>query len=98
MGDTSETNTKVLSRELFLGVVALKRLYRKSLFARQGPYSQVRSHIYIYIYGQTRLHYPARLHARVNIITSDELPQGHDITYNLNNFDNSPVIIHSFLY
>ena len=31
MGDTSETNTKVLSRELFLGVVALKRLYRKSI-------------------------------------------------------------------
>ena len=29
MGDASETNTKVLSRELFLGVVALKRLYRK---------------------------------------------------------------------
>ena len=29
MGDTSETNTKVLSRELFLGVVALKRLYGK---------------------------------------------------------------------
>ena len=29
MGDTSETNTKVLSRELVLGVVALKRLYRK---------------------------------------------------------------------
>ena len=29
MGDTSETNTKVLSREWFLGVVALKRLYRK---------------------------------------------------------------------
>ena len=29
MGDTSEINTKVLSRELFLGVVALKRLYRK---------------------------------------------------------------------
>ena len=29
MGDTSETNKKVLSRELFLGVVALKRLYRK---------------------------------------------------------------------
>ena len=24
MGDTSETNTKVLSRELFLGLVALK--------------------------------------------------------------------------
>ena len=46
MGDTSETNTKVLSRELFLGVVALKRLSEKSLFARQGPFSQVRSHIY----------------------------------------------------
>ena len=29
MGDTSETNTKVLSRELFLSVVALKRLYQK---------------------------------------------------------------------
>ena len=43
MGDTSETNTKVLSRELFLGVVALKRLYRKiiicatrTLFLRYG--------------------------------------------------------------
>ena len=31
MGDTSETNTKVLSRELFLGVVALKRLYGKNI-------------------------------------------------------------------
>ena len=29
MRDTSETNTKVLSRELFLGVVTLKRLYLK---------------------------------------------------------------------
>ena len=29
MGDTSETNTKVLSRELYLGVVALKCLYGK---------------------------------------------------------------------
>ena len=29
MGDTSETNTNVLSRDLFLGVVALKRLYLK---------------------------------------------------------------------
>ena len=29
MGDTSETNTKVLSQELFLGVVALKCLYLK---------------------------------------------------------------------
>ena len=46
MGDTSETNTKVLSRELFLGVVALKRLYRKiiicairSLFPNPVTYS-----------------------------------------------------------
>ena len=30
MGDTSETNTKVLSRELFLGVVALKTPIQKN--------------------------------------------------------------------
>ena len=30
MGDTSETNTKVLSRELFLGVVALKMTIQKN--------------------------------------------------------------------
>ena len=48
MGDTSETNTKVLSRELFLGVVALKRLYRKiiicairSLFPNPVTYGQI---------------------------------------------------------
>ena len=45
MGDTSETNTKVLSRELFLGVVALNAYIEKSLFARQVPFSQVRSHM-----------------------------------------------------
>ena len=45
MGDTSETNTKVLSRELFLSVVALKRLYRKIIICTNGPFSQVRSHI-----------------------------------------------------
>ena len=53
MGDTSETNTKVLSRELVLGVVALKNAYtEKSLFARQGPFSQVQSHIYKHMYIQ----------------------------------------------
>ena len=48
MGDTSETNTKVLSRELFLGVVALKRLYRKiiicatrTLFSGTVTYMQI---------------------------------------------------------
>ena len=47
MGDTSETNTKVLSRELFLGVVALKRLYQKiiicatrTLFSGTVTYSE----------------------------------------------------------
>ena len=39
MGDTSETNTKVLSRKLFLGVVALKRLYRKIIIcAIRSPF------------------------------------------------------------
>ena len=45
MGDTSETNTKVLSRELFLGVVALKRLYLKIIICATRTLSQVRSHI-----------------------------------------------------
>ena len=34
MGDTSETNTKVLSRELFLGVVALKTPIQKNHYLR----------------------------------------------------------------
>ena len=39
MGDTSETNTKALSREFFLGVVALKRLYGKNHYLRDmGPF------------------------------------------------------------
>ena len=37
--------TKVLSRDLFLGVVALKPPYRNSLYARLGPFSQVLSHL-----------------------------------------------------
>ena len=46
MGDTSETNTKVLSRELVLGDCGnTKNAYtEKSLFAQQGPLSQVQSH------------------------------------------------------
>ena len=39
MGDTSETNTKVLSRELFLGVVALKTPIQKNHYLRDmGPF------------------------------------------------------------
>ena len=49
MGDTSETNTKVLSRELFLGVVALKRLYRKIIIcATRTLFSGTVTYIYIY--------------------------------------------------
>ena len=46
MGDTSETNTKVLSRELFFRCGSTKNAYKeKSLFARHGPFSQVLSHM-----------------------------------------------------
>ena len=39
MEDTSETNTKVLSRELFLGVVALKMPIQKNYYLRDmGPF------------------------------------------------------------
>ena len=38
MGDTSETNTKVLSRELFLGVVAIISTIR-SIFANPVTYA-----------------------------------------------------------
>ena len=34
MGDTFESNTKVLSRELFLGVVALKTPIQKNHYLR----------------------------------------------------------------
>ena len=46
MGDTSETNSKVLSRELFFRCGSNKNSYtEKSLFAQHGPFSQVLSHI-----------------------------------------------------
>ena len=39
MGDTSETNTKVLSQELFFGVVALKTPIQKNHYLRDmGPF------------------------------------------------------------
>ena len=39
MGDTSETNTKVFSRELFLGEVALETPIQKNHFMRDmGPF------------------------------------------------------------
>ena len=47
MGDTSETNTKVLSRELVLGVVALKMPIQKNHYLRdKGPFPRY-SHNYI---------------------------------------------------
>ena len=50
MGDTSETNTKVLSRELVLGAVALKRLYRKIIIcATWALFPGTVTYIYIYI-------------------------------------------------
>ena len=48
MGDTSETNTKVLSREFFFRCGSTKNADKeKSLFARHGPFSQVLSHMYV---------------------------------------------------
>ena len=48
LGDTSETNTKVLSRELFLGVVALKTPIQKNHYLHSmGPFPRY-CHIYIY--------------------------------------------------
>ena len=55
MGDTSETNTKVLSQELFLGVVALRTPIQKTIYVRHGPSSQVRSHYASNNYGYTDL-------------------------------------------
>ena len=53
MGDTSETNTKVLSRELFLGVVALKRLYRKIIIcATRTLFSGTVTYIYVTVPGK----------------------------------------------
>ena len=50
MGDTSETNTKVLYRELFLGVVALKMpILQNHYLCDKVPFLKS-GHIYIYIY------------------------------------------------
>ena len=50
MGDTSETNTKVMSRELLLDVVALKRLYRKIIIcATRTLFSGTVTYVYIYM-------------------------------------------------
>ena len=47
MGDTSETNTKVLSQEIFFFGVVLKMPIEKNLFfAPHGPFYQVLSHIF----------------------------------------------------
>ena len=47
MGDTSETNTKVLSRELVSSVVALKTPIQKNHYLRdKGPFARY-SHIYV---------------------------------------------------
>ena len=47
MGDTSETNTKVLSRELFLGVVALKTSIPQNHYLRDKVPFLKSGHIYI---------------------------------------------------
>ena len=47
MGDTSETNTKVLSRELFLGVVSTKTPISKNHYLRdKDPFLRY-GHIYL---------------------------------------------------
>ena len=50
MGDTSETNTKVLYRELFLGVVALKNPIPQNHYLRDKVPFLKSGHTYIYIY------------------------------------------------
>ena len=41
MGDTSETNTKVLSQEFFFGVVALKTPVQKNHYLRDMGYCHI---------------------------------------------------------
>ena len=50
MGDTSETNTKVSSRELFLGVVALKTPIPQYHYLRDKVPFLKSGHIYIAYY------------------------------------------------
>ena len=47
MGDTSETNTKVLYRELFLGVVALKTPIPQNHYLRDKVPFLKSGHIYV---------------------------------------------------
>ena len=57
MGDTSETNTKVLSRELALGVIALKTPIQKNHYLRdKGPFPRY-SHILAFGKGSVRRDY-----------------------------------------
>ena len=56
MRDTSETNTKVLSRELFLGVVALKMPIQKNHYMRNmGPFPRYGHIVLAIIMGITDL-------------------------------------------
>ena len=48
MGDTSETNTKVLYRELLLGVVALKTPIPQNHYLRDKVPFLKSGHIYIF--------------------------------------------------
>ena len=48
MGDTSETNTKVLSRELFVAVAALKTPKQKNHYLREMVLFPKYCHIYIF--------------------------------------------------
>ena len=49
MGDTSETKTKVLSRELFLGVVALKTPIPQNHYLRDKVPFLKSGHIYLFL-------------------------------------------------
>ena len=55
MGDTSETNTKVLSRELFLGVVALKTPIPQNHYLRDEVPFLKSGHIYVTRFGKIRI-------------------------------------------
>ena len=56
MGDTSETNTKVLYRELFLGVVALKTPIPQNHYLRDKVPFLKSGHIYINACIRTYIH------------------------------------------
>ena len=65
MGDTTETNKKVLSGESFLGVVALQTPILKNNYMRKmGPFPQVPSHTHTYRHLDCCCFTPA-VHARM---------------------------------